>query len=151
MARENCWESMAILALLVAQNAWRSARRETLSGKFNAKRLGSRGSRACPWEHSGLSAADKWASTRTGLQRVADNSRYGPDRDAGTILLLLHFPLMKPKRSKMTLSAFCRPGIVFFPFLENTVGESQTRFSLLVLSSNRQRCLMSQVKKSSSW
>ena len=133
MARENCWESIAILALLVAQNAWRSPRRETLSGKFNAKRLGSRGSRACPWEHSGLSAADKWASTRTGLQRVADNSRYGPDRDAGTILLPLHFPLREPKlapnAAKRLYRLFVdRPRIVLFLFWKTQWARARAAF-----------------------
>ena len=56
---------MAVLARLLAQNVWRFARKETLSGKFSAKHLGSWCSSACLWEHSGLSLADTWVSTRT--------------------------------------------------------------------------------------
>ena len=121
-------ESMVALARLLAHNAWTIARRETLSGKFSEKQLGSRCSSACLWEHSGMSAADKWVSARKCLQRVADFSCCGPDRDAVTILLPLYFRLMEPKRSKRLYRPFVERELCFFLFWKRQWARARAAF-----------------------
>ena len=106
--------SMAVLARLLAHNAWTSARRETLFGKFSEKQLGSRCSSACLWQHSGLSATvtnecpqePDLPSTSCGL--FALRTRPRRCHYSAAFALSSQGAQTRPKRSKTTLPALCR-------------------------------------------
>ena len=121
---------MAVLARLLAQNVWRSARKETLSGKFSAKHLGSWCSSACLWEHSGLSLADTWVSARTWPSFNELRTFRFADQTATLSLFccLCTFLLWSPNAAKRLYRPFVDQELCFFLFRKTQWARARPAF-----------------------